>query len=299
MIAILLVLALAAPGAQRPAPAPQPERLPANGRVATPEGIRFELPPGQEHSTMTEDGARAYLSRARDGATSVLVRPFRVEAPLTCSGAAEPGSNVVEFRTKRGLAGCLVSGVLDDAGRFAAVAVVRRGEAGVMVLAAGATDGIARGLASRVAESVEIGEPARRAQLQPLVRNEPRMVGCFERALGVSNAVTLASTRGYWTRCFREDATFTQSFEVGSMGDQQDSTGAFVEPSVLTARATDRHGRWACSAERLFLVFDDGDTESWDLTFGDSGVLLGKELWTRTSKRPDSADDDQAGDELE
>jgi hypothetical protein len=186
---------------------------------------------------MTEDGARAYLSRARDGATSVFVRPFRVEAPLTCSGAAEPGSNVVEFRTKRGLAGCLVSGALDDAGRIAAVAVVRRGEAGVMVLAAGATDGIARGLASRVAESVQIGEPARGAQLQPLVRNEPRMVGCFEREMRVGGG---EFPRALWTRCFHEDLTLSERFVIATSG------GAAPE-----IRRSERQGTWACAAGTL------------------------------------------------
>jgi hypothetical protein len=66
-------------------------------------------------------------------------------------------------------------------------------------------------------------------------------------------------------------------------------------------RRSERQGTWACAAGTLALAWVEGPTETLEVTFGDSGVLLGNELWTRTPERPDSPDDEQAGggDDLE
>lgn len=283
MIPILLALLASTTSTPTSPVARQPPKLPAHGRVTTPEGVRFQLPTGQRYTAeSTESGIRMYVSTPRDDTSVLSVTVVRDDARASCAEAARGSS--AALRTANGLAGCVWWRAPAEGQPAVAVAMVRGRGVLVVVFAAARSPEIPRDLATRTAESVEIGPGIGGVLPPPLPRNDPRMIGRFQRHLHTD----VVHSRGRQTRCFREDSTVSQRFVLAiSVG----GSTSFNE--------TEKQGRWTCVAGTLAIAWDDGSSEEEEVVFEDSGVMLGDELWTRTSEPPDPPEDEQAGEEDE
>jgi len=253
-------------------------RIPADGRVVTPEGIRFHLPPRLAYSVHEADGVRAYVATSPDETTLVAVSAVLSDTELPCE-AEQEGVELEAFRTTRGLRACRVAAA-DDSGLAFAIVLVKGGEVLVTVNAIGPASA-AKALAASVAESVQVG--ASRAAALPRMRvprAEPRMIGCFEQSTSLPMPSVGSFGRTGTERCFEEDFTFTQKTFLLSQAQHRDPQGDVEATSGAAGRA-ERRGIWHYEDGILRLRYEDGSEAEWEIQLGEGSLLADGKLWER------------------
>lgn len=269
MLASLLLLAVAATPTSGSANPPLGARAPslsADGRVLTPEGIRFRLPPGLLYATGVAKGRRAWIASDADDTTAVVVDAFLSDARLSCRDEVE-GVELEAFTTAGGLRACIGSAYRDDPPRVFGVALVKR-ERMLVTVTAIAPDEAAEDLVRFVADSVRIGPDApgraRATGRAGPPRVDPRLVGCFRREYPVRGAPGVTMS---FERCFEDDFTFTQVSGAKGFG--------------LASTPTERAGTWGYAGGNLHLDFDDESSEGDDAALDEADLILDGARWRR------------------
>jgi hypothetical protein len=269
MLAFLLVVLAAAPlptSAKAPARGAAVVRIPADGRVVTPEGIRFRLPSRLAYSVHEEDGRRVYAAKSADETTHVAVNAFLADSELPCD-ADQEDVEVDAFETTHGLRACRIVGGADDEPLALAIVYLESGRTFVTVTVI-APRAAAAELAASVAESVETASPGGRGDPRGLARveiprPEPRLVGCFERDASVPEAAI------FWQRCFEEDLSFTQRY------------GLAVRTSSPIVDRQETDGAWLYAGGKLLLRFADASERELTVHFEGEDLYLDGDLWKR------------------
>lgn len=285
---MMLVPALVAAAALG-APA-RPPAVAKDGRVQTPEGIRFQLPRGFAYEVQEQEGSPVYLAHDSTGEAGVTAMVISGE-PLDCAAADARQMGFEPFRTAKGLEGCVKvvaageAGGEADAGGAApegalAILLVGAGKVVVSVNAVTRDRAQAPRLARGVADTLTIPRPlagatpeaARRGGSPVEAAVEPLLVGCFEYS---ASHVGLSSSAGaIRTRCLRADGTFEERVVVHASADSDEVSGSAHDEGRS-------RGRWSYRNKVLELLYEDGTRSVEEIQLGSIGYIVGRSYWRK------------------
>jgi hypothetical protein len=274
------------------AAAVSPSPISPGGRVSAPEGFRATLPSGFEYAVRSgDDGRPFYVASAPGGRSTVMTTSAVARDSLACGSDDAEEMGLEESVTRSGLRACRVVREAEDGTAALALGLTRSERAVVVVTAVAPTAREAALLADGVLSSVEIRPELVRAAAEAsasLTVLEPRLIGCFDQAVGVGTLNNGA--RSFQKRCFREDFTFVQTTQVFAAsttydepnGDRPMTTANTVARASGLSAPIAVEGTWWAEDDTLTLTFEDGEVEG-EFAVGDPGMIFRGRFWERAS----------------